>query len=73
MRQHTTQLTHVRRPIEQANGLPNAHYIDPEVFAEERDAVLFDNWAGLAVAACWWFATNPAPCGFFRTPAGIAE
>jgi len=55
MRQHTTQLTHVRRPIEQANGLPNAHYIDPEVFA------------------CWWFATNPAPCGFFRTPAGIAE
>jgi len=46
-----TDLSAVRRPIAQANGLPNAHYIDAEVFAEERDAVLFDNWAGLAVAA----------------------
>lgn len=47
----TTDLSAVRRPIAQANGLPNAHYIDQTVFHEERDAVLFDNWAGLAVAA----------------------
>lgn len=46
-----TDLDSVRRPVEQANGLPNAHYIDPVVFAEEREAVLFRQWAGLAVTA----------------------
>ena len=39
----------VRQPIETANGLPNAHYIDPDVFAVEKQAVLCANWAGLAV------------------------
>ncbi len=48
---YPTDLTRVRRPIETANGLPNAHYTDPALFDEERQAVLFDNWAGLAVAA----------------------
>ncbi|MEM7471150.1 MAG: SRPBCC family protein [Pseudomonadota bacterium] len=47
----STDLSSVTRPIEQANGLPNAHYIDETVFKEECDAVLFANWAGLAVAA----------------------
>ncbi len=47
----TADLSHVRQPIAQANGLPNAHYIDAGVFAEERDAVLFRSWAGLAVSA----------------------
>ena len=46
-----TDLDSVRRPVAQANGLPNAHYIDPAVFAEEREALLFSQWAGLAVAA----------------------
>ncbi|MEM6941430.1 MAG: aromatic ring-hydroxylating dioxygenase subunit alpha [Pseudomonadota bacterium] len=46
-----SDLSAVRRPIAEAHGLPNAHYIDPEIFEEERQAVLFDNWAGLAVAA----------------------
>jgi phenylpropionate dioxygenase-like ring-hydroxylating dioxygenase large terminal subunit len=46
-----TDLTKVRRPIEQANGLPNAHYTDPAVFAEERQAILFNNWPGLATAS----------------------
>ena len=41
----------VRRPIEQANGLPNAHYTDPDVFATEAQAVLHAQWAGLAVGA----------------------
>ena len=47
----TTDLSTVQNPVETANGLPNAHYIDETVFAEEREAVLFNNWAGLAVAA----------------------
>ena len=41
----------VRQPIETANGLPNAHYIDPDVFNVEKQAVLCANWAGLAAAA----------------------
>lgn len=44
-------LAAVRQPIAHAHGLPNAHYIDQTVFDEERQAVLFDNWAGLGVAA----------------------
>ena len=27
-----------------ANGLPNEHYVDPGVFAEEKQSVLFANW-----------------------------
>ncbi|KEJ87946.1 aromatic ring-hydroxylating oxygenase subunit alpha [Sulfitobacter donghicola] len=46
-----SDLSTVRRPLETANGLPNAHYIDPSVFDEERQAVLFDNWSGLGVGA----------------------
>ena len=46
-----SDLTAVHNPIGSANGLPNGHYIDPEIFAEERQAVLFDNWAGLGVGA----------------------
>ncbi len=44
-----SDLNSVRQPITSANGLANPHYIDPRIFAEERDALLFDGWAGLAV------------------------
>ncbi len=47
---HTT-LNDVRQPIDRANGLPNAHYTDPNTFAEENQALLIDGWAGLAVTA----------------------
>ncbi|WP_298291592.1 aromatic ring-hydroxylating dioxygenase subunit alpha [uncultured Litoreibacter sp.] len=47
----TTDLSTVQRPVAEANGLPNAHYIDETVFTEERDAVLYATWAGLAVGA----------------------
>ena len=46
-----TSLSSVRQPIGSANGLPNAHYIDPAVHAEENKALLMNEWAGLAVAA----------------------
>ena len=51
MTSHPTDLASVRRPVAEANGLPNAHYISPETHAEEREALLFSQWAGLAVAA----------------------
>ena len=44
-------LSAVRAPIETANGLPNAHYTDAAVHAEESRALLIDQWAGLAVAS----------------------
>ena len=46
-----TDLSHVRRPVSEAQGLPNPHYIDSQVFNEEKHAVLFSSWSGLAVAA----------------------
>ena len=51
MNAHPTNLERVGAPVECANGLPNAHYIDPAVFEEEKAAVLHANWSGLAVAA----------------------
>ncbi len=46
-----TDLSHVRRPASEAQGLPNPHYIDSQVYNEEKHAVLFSSWSGLAVAA----------------------
>ena len=44
-------LDHVLRPVTEAKGLPNAHYTDPSVIAEENTALLRNGWAGLAVAS----------------------
>ncbi|MEN9010794.1 MAG: aromatic ring-hydroxylating dioxygenase subunit alpha [Yoonia sp.] len=44
-------LSAVRQSIETAQGLPNEHYIDATVFEEEKHAVLFASWAGLAVTS----------------------
>ena len=46
-----TDLSSVRGPVETANGLPNAHYVDPVIFEEEKHALLYSQWAGLAVGA----------------------
>lgn len=46
-----TDLQRVRRPIQTANGLPNAHYVDKSHFEEEKHSVLGASWAGLAVAS----------------------
>jgi len=47
----TTDITSVQRDVTTANGLPNAHYNDPALWDEERKAVIFATWAGLAVTA----------------------
>jgi choline monooxygenase len=44
-------LQNVRQSIEHANGLPNAHYIDPDLHTEENRALFMEGWSGLAVAA----------------------
>jgi len=45
--QSSNNLNSVRQEVGQANGLPNEHYIDDALFAEERQSVLFANWAGV--------------------------
>ena len=45
-----TDLSGVLQPVETAHGLPNAHYISDEVFAQERHAVLFANWSSIGFA-----------------------
>ncbi|MEM9523904.1 MAG: aromatic ring-hydroxylating dioxygenase subunit alpha [Pseudomonadota bacterium] len=42
-----TPLGAVLTSVENACGLPNEHYIDPHVFDEERQTVLFANWSGI--------------------------
>jgi len=66
--EHLTDLSRVKEPLGMANGLPNAHYIDPAVFAEECDALLFGQWAGLAVAADVPEAGDAKPIIFMGMP-----
>ncbi len=63
-----TDLSTVARPIAQANGLPNAHYTDPRTFDEEKQSVLFDQWAGLAVAADLPDIGDAVPITFLGMP-----
>src|SRR5205085_62577 len=42
-----TPLGSVLAPVNVAKGLPNEHYVDPGVFAEEKRSVLFANWSGI--------------------------
>lgn len=46
-----SDLSNVHKPLAHAKGLPNAHYTDPGVYAEENEALLKSTWAGLDVAA----------------------
>ncbi len=45
-----SDLSDVMQPVARAKGLPNAHYIDPAAFDEERKSVLFANWSGVGFA-----------------------
>ncbi|MEC3862094.1 aromatic ring-hydroxylating dioxygenase subunit alpha [Mesobacterium sp. TK19101] len=40
-------LSSVLAEVNTANGLPNEHYIDAQVFEEEKRSVLFANWSGI--------------------------
>ena len=68
MTQTVTDLSNVCNSIEKANGLPNAHYIDEAIFQEEKQALLFSQWAGLAVAADVPEAGDAVPMEFLGMP-----
>lgn len=67
MTKHTS-LSAVRQPVETAQGLPNAHYIDPAVYAEEKQALLYSQWSGLAVAADVPEVGDAVPLDFLGMP-----
>ncbi len=46
MNKHSV-LSSVLADVNTANGLPNEHYIDPAIFAEEKHSVLYANWSGI--------------------------
>ncbi|MFP4328045.1 MAG: aromatic ring-hydroxylating oxygenase subunit alpha [Paracoccaceae bacterium] len=68
MTRPVTDLSAVRRPVALAQGLPNAHYIDPAIHAEEREALLLAQWAGLAVAADVPEPGDAVPMDFLGMP-----
>ena len=41
------ELSKVLKPVSEATGLPNRHYIDEMVFKHEKDCLLFANWSGV--------------------------
>ena len=43
-----SDLSKVDLPISKANGLPNSHYVDENVFQEEKEILLFNKWSGVA-------------------------
>jgi len=40
-------LDDVLAPVSLAKGLPNAHYVSEQVFQQEKQEVLFNNWSGV--------------------------
>ncbi|MEM7295656.1 MAG: Rieske (2Fe-2S) protein, partial [Pseudomonadota bacterium] len=63
-----SDLSPVITSVERARGLPNAHYVDPAMWARERDEVLFANWSGIGFGKD---ALNPGdamPVDFLGVP-----
>ena len=63
-----TDLSAVRANVSKARGLPNAHYVDPDVYAEEREAILFANWAGVGFAKDIPATGDAMPIDFLGVP-----
>ncbi|WP_170428678.1 aromatic ring-hydroxylating oxygenase subunit alpha [Ruegeria arenilitoris] len=67
MNKHAS-LSSVLTPVNTAKGLPNEHYIDPAVFAEERGSVLFANWSGIGFGKDIPDAGDAKPVDFLGMP-----
>lgn len=61
-------LSLVRQTVAKANGLPNAHYIDQNIYDQEKQALLFSQWAGLAACADVPEAGDAVPLSFLGMP-----
>jgi len=61
-------LSSVLTSVNTAKGLPNEHYVDPEVFAEEKHSVLFANWSGIGFGKDIPEAGDAKPVNFLGMP-----
>ncbi|MBO9403424.1 aromatic ring-hydroxylating dioxygenase subunit alpha [Shimia sp. R9_3] len=61
-------LSSVLVEVNTANGLPNAHYISPEVFDEEKRSVLYANWSGIGFGKDIPEAGDAKPVDFLGMP-----
>ncbi len=62
------QLSSVLTTVNHAKGLPNEHYIDPAIFAEEKRSVLFANWSGIGFGKDIPEAGDAKPVNFLGMP-----
>ena len=63
-----TNLDAVLKPLDEARGLPNEHYVSDEVYEEEKQELLFKNWASIDVGANIPAAGDAKPIDFMGMP-----
>ena len=63
-----SRLGAVLQAVSEARGLPNEHYVDPKTFEEERQHVLFANWAGIGFGKDVPEAGDAKPVDFLGMP-----
>ena len=68
MQASASDLSSVKRPVETAYGLPNAHYTSENVFTLECDRLLKQRWAGLDVVASVPEPGDAKPLTFLGVP-----
>ena len=61
-------LRNVMSPIETANGLPNACYVDDDMFCHERDTLFRDSWAAVGFGKDIARPGMVRPVNFLGTP-----
>ena len=54
-------IQNVLKPISEASGLANAHYISPDMFAREREEIFFKSWEPLHLKAMFNRLAMPFP------------
>ena len=58
----------IRKSISKARGLPNARYTNEIIYDEEKHALLFNQWAGLAVVSEVLEPGDAIPTTFLDVP-----
>ena len=63
-----SDLDSIIQPVEEATGLPNDHYVNPQIHQLEKKSLFFDTWAGLSVTANVPNIGDVKPVTFFNVP-----
>jgi phenylpropionate dioxygenase-like ring-hydroxylating dioxygenase large terminal subunit len=63
-----SHLDSVLTSVNKARGLPNEHYVSEEVFQQEKQQVLFNNWSGIGFGKDVPEAGDAKPINFLGMP-----